>query len=271
MVAFDGRPDVINRGTLRKSSNNATTIEVPVVNDGVVDLRAGYLNFTSGYTQTVDGRQHVELRGPDLLADYGGIQSNVPARLAGTVEVVTAPDFHPQLGDRFMLVSVSVGPFPRVEGAAPGPGLRYDVGYSQGQATLVVVSASAPAPAQFDPGIALATSAQALPPFVRPNRPPVARSERISLPSAAARTVRVGRLLANDADPDADSLRVALARQTLLPRGARVRLVAGVLHLSWRSKAPHALRVRYVVVDGRGARSSPATAVIRIPTARPRR
>ena len=257
MTAFASRDaEFFNGGTLTKTTGTGTVnVTVPLINDGLLDVRSGRLrvdeSFGNAHSQTRDGRQHVQVRGPLAGTNFGVLQVPGKARLNGTLEIETT-GFSPALNAEVKVIEYGSrsGEFSDVTGAAIGNGLVWRVRYDPTGVTLV---ADNPPPTLLGTGVVL------------PNRAPVARGESYRLQAGGVLRLAGRRgLLANDRDPDGDRLRVRVLERS--PAARRVRINRRNGALSWR--APSKFRgtawLRYRVIDALGHRSRPVKLRIRV-------
>ena len=131
MTAFASRDaEFFNGGPLTKTTATGTVdVTVPLINDGLLDVRSGRLrvdeSFGNAHSQTRDGLQHVQVRGPLAGTNFGVLQVPGKARLNGTLEIETT-GFSPALNAEVKVIEYGSrsGEFSDVTGAAIGNGAR---------------------------------------------------------------------------------------------------------------------------------------------------
>jgi hypothetical protein len=83
-------PEFVNTGTLArpKGNDSVTTFNLPLDNDGTVDLAAGRIAVYARYTQSADGILRVAPAGTVAAEDYGVLEVYGQARLGGKLALV---------------------------------------------------------------------------------------------------------------------------------------------------------------------------------------
>ncbi len=112
-------------------------------------------SFGNAHSQTRDGLQHVQVRGPLAGTNFGVLQVPGKARLNGTLEIETT-GFSPALNAEVKVIEYGSrsGEFSDVTGAAIGNGLVWRVRYDPTGVTLV---ADNPPPTLLGTGVVLPT------------------------------------------------------------------------------------------------------------------
>lgn len=114
-LAFDGTlssgsvgepPRFVNQGLFRKTGGTRTSVvrSWEFENQGTVDLRVGRFQFTQNIVVGPASRIRFSLAGKNSLTDFGVLQIDGTANLAGTLEVMFAGGFQPVPGDSFQII-----------------------------------------------------------------------------------------------------------------------------------------------------------------------
>lgn len=94
-----------NQGTLRKSTSTSTSISVPFVNHGVLDLIKGSLAVQGAYEPGSSSTLAIGLGGVTAGTEYGRLAVRDAATLTGTLGVSLVGGFAPSLGDEFVVLT----------------------------------------------------------------------------------------------------------------------------------------------------------------------
>ena len=97
--SFGDAPLIHNTGTLAKTVGTGQSfVDVPVDNDGVLEIAAGRLSLAGGfsdrYAQSANGEHRVQLRGPAAATDFGVLEVDSEAKLNGELAIATASGVH---------------------------------------------------------------------------------------------------------------------------------------------------------------------------------
>jgi hypothetical protein len=119
------------------------TVEGDVTNAGRVapGVGAGALDVTGSFTQTSAGKLSILLGGTQPGTDYAVLSVLGTSTLAGTLEVMLAPGYHPTIGDAFEVLKTGsfVGQFGSYVGLDLGDGVSLVPAYGPGSLVLRAV------------------------------------------------------------------------------------------------------------------------------------
>lgn len=123
-------------------------VEGSVTSSGVVGPGAstGVLTVEGEYAQTADGTLEVEIEGPDPGTGHDRLAVTGTAALDGTLRVARAPDFEPELGAEFTVLTWGSrdGEFAALEADSAGPGRVFEARYGEGGLALAAVATEGP-------------------------------------------------------------------------------------------------------------------------------
>jgi hypothetical protein len=95
-----------NAGLLVKmGAGTQSRISVPLTNSGTVEIVAGVLLASGGYTQTGDGALTIHIAGLTASSQYGQLQVTGTASLDGTLNIQLDNGFTPSEGDTFRILT----------------------------------------------------------------------------------------------------------------------------------------------------------------------
>jgi hypothetical protein len=132
-----------NAGLLLKTgAGTQSTISLPVVNSGTVEIVLGTLVINGNYTQTAGGALTIHLAGVTPGTTFGQMQVNGRATLDGTLNVLLDGGFTPSAGNSFRILTFQSrsGDFNTENFPDLGGGLFFNPAYDSSGLNLVIQS-----------------------------------------------------------------------------------------------------------------------------------
>jgi hypothetical protein len=142
VIAAGSAPQITNTGLIERTglAGTTTSINPPLDNQGVIDVRRGTLNLPASLTQTAASTLRVLVTS---TTDFGRIALGGTPNLAGTLAVETSPAYQLAVGNQISVVTYSghTGTFDTVTGL-DGANVHYTLTYGTSAVTLTVTSSA---------------------------------------------------------------------------------------------------------------------------------